>query len=704
MAGEAAVAKVARLEDWEQRIEANPGVLATLRGVQEWAYESPVDGSGQPFKIVVPTDYEASHPTPLSVYMHGSGGNHLEHSTTMMAHPGSFEIAVLGRARDGGYRALSEADVLQAIDYVEAHWTIDPRRVSLRGGSMGGGGTYRLGARYPQRWAAGRPSCGFASEIPMGNLVTLPIYATHSADDWVVSILHERGPLAWLREHGGQVVFDETNGYGHEVWNYQEGNRRGAAWLQDRVRPDSRSVRRIDYTALDGGAVRGWWAEIAEWGAAPARARFVLTAGEPNLLFAELTNVARLRLRLAESPFDPTQPLQVSVNGAVPIILPAPLPASVVLAGSDQGWKFETYTESPPYRLHTPGSASLLYDGEPLLIVYGTGGTDVERNAMHAAAEAASRGSSPAWPDDSGEAGPEGVPNSQNLYGQLTIKADREVTAADLAGCHLVLIGTAAQNSLVARLADALPVHLVDGEIVCSDGARIRSGPLALGLVYFNPLAPRKLIFWVASADPATYAAGSLIPQMMAGGHFFGSNAFGADLLVMSPAARTLVAARSFDSRWHWVTGREASPLLSDSCNTTAGLSANVAAAIQRATGADYAMVGDYGATAVAPIAVGITRVSDLAPLFANIPIGTIDVQGAEILEIARRIAEPKTGISLPGFDPACIDPARRYRVALPVDVLWKFSAVIKSAPREYRWTDLDTAEVIDRFLVPGRN
>ena len=84
-----------------------------------------------------------------------------------------------------------------------------------------------------------------------------------------MSVLHDRGPLARLRELGGQVIFDETNGYGHPVWDYKEGNERGAAWELLKVRPASRTVRRIDYTAIDGGAMRGWWGEIAEWGAAP---------------------------------------------------------------------------------------------------------------------------------------------------------------------------------------------------------------------------------------------------------------------------------------------------------------------------------------------------------------------------------------------------------------------------------------------------
>jgi hypothetical protein len=629
VASDAAVAKAHRLDDWVRRVAADPRLLGSLRGVQEWAYESPVDDSGQPFRIDIPTDYDPAHPAPLAVYMHGYSGNHIEHSTGMVPHPGYFEISVLGRSRGGGYFALSEADVLHVVDYATAHWSIDPDRVSLNGGSMGGGGTYRLGSRYPQRWCSGRPTCGYASYVPMGNLVTLPIYATHIADDPTVSVLHEVGPLSRLRDIGGQVVFDETDGFGHAVWNYKEGNARGMAWERFQVRPDSRAVRRIDYTAIDGGAVRGWWAEIAEWGAAPEAARFVLTAGSPNLLFAGLRNIARLRLRLAESPFDRSLPLQVSVNGAVPVTLPAPLPETAVLGLGDGGWGFEAKPPEPPFRLHTPGSAVLLYEGDPLLIVYGTRGTDTERAAMRSAAEAAAKSPNPGWPDDSGEAGVDKVPHSQNLYGSLNLRADVDVTDGDLARCHLVLIGTAEQNALVARLADSLPVHFDGSVATCSDGESFRAGgPLVLGLVHYNPLSPQRLVFWVASGDPKAYAARSSVPAIMGGGDLRRGNASVADLVVLSAKEQALLAARSFDSRWRWVAGRVASPLLPAGLRGARDISGAVGEAVLRAATADYALVGDGGAAAGVAVTPGVTRICDIVPFYANLPVGMFEVPG----------------------------------------------------------------------------
>jgi hypothetical protein len=697
------LAKTRRLAEWVVRISANPKLLATLTGVQEWAYESPVDGSGQPFKMAIPTDYDPARPAPLSVYMHGYAGNHLEHSTGMASHPGAMDLSVLGRARGGGYRTLSEADVLHVIDYVTAHWAIDPDRIHLNGGSMGGGGTYRLGARYPHRFASGRPTCGFASFVPLGNLLTFPIYATHSADDWVVSALHDRGPLARLRALGGQVIYDETNGLGHAAWDYKEGNARGAAWVPQQVRPGSRTVRHVDYTATDGGAMRGWWGEVVEWGDAPLPARFVLTAGASNLLHAELTNIRQLRLRLAESPFDPSQPLQVSVNGGVPFTLPAPLPEQVVIARGEKDWGFAKGEAAPAFRLHTPGSAALLYNGEPLLIVHGTRGSEAEIKAMRSAAEAASKSPNPVWLDDQGQAGPEGTPHSQNLYGRLAIKADTAVTEADLARCHLVLIGTAAQNTLVARMADQLPVRFTGGEIVCTDGVKFPGKGTALGLVHYNPLAPGRLVFWVASDNPAVYAANSRITQMMGGGSHIAAWLYGADLLVMDDTTSQLVATRNFDSRWRWAAGRAGSPAVPASVRTFRSLSAAMGTALRQATGADVALIGRYGPATQPAVTPSITRVSDLMAPFYNLAIGTCEMTGAELAEVARKAVGEWTPLYVEpaaGIDLAKLDRARLYRVALPVDLIWTFSGLAQLAPRSYQHTDLLVTDALERFLV----
>lgn len=701
-----AIAAEQRLTDWAQRILNDPTLLTKLRGVQEWAYESPVDDSGQPFQIMIPTDYDPARPAPVSVYMHGLSGNHLEHATGVVARPGGFEISVLGRARGAYYAGLAEADVLHVLDYVQAHWAIYLSRVHLGGGSMGGGATFRFGSRYPHRFASGRPTCGYASDKPLGNFLTFPLYATHSDDDPTVSVLLARGPMNRLRDRGGQAIFDETTGLGHAAWNYTAGNERGAAWQERQVRPASREVRHIDYTAFDGQAKRGWWAEIAEWGDAPRPARFVLRAGTDNTLHATLENVTRLRIMTAASPLDVTRAVHVSVNGLPPYTIPAPVPASFFLRDSAVPDVMRELVERPDFRPHTPGGPLQLYNGEPLLIVYGTNGDAATNAAMQAAATAASKSANSNWLADGGAASPDdGVPHAHLLYGHLRVRADTDITEEDVRRCHLVLIGTAAQNQLVARLASRLPVQLRDGTIACSDGFSVPAHNRALALVHYNPLAPTRLIYWVASDDARAYAAGSPVVALTAM-QPHGRTWVGTDLVIADATEMTLVATRSFDRHWQWVRNRENSPLLPEALRSHRAFGAAVAESVRRAAAADFALASSEGLPDVPAIVPGVTRTVDVLPLRYFEPVGIMDLTGAELLTL--RAALDRTSILTnedgwvrvhPQPDATAIEPAQVYRVALPVYLVWTVGRAARIAPRTYRETDLQVADALERFL-----
>ncbi len=690
--------KRARLASWVRRIEADSNVIATLRGVQEWAYESPADGSGQPFIVNIPHDYDSSLATPLSLYMHGYTGDHVAHYSGSEDLRGMFELSVLGRSRGGGYMGLSGADVIHVLDYVEQHWNIDADHVHLLGGSMGGQGTFRIGSRYPHRFASGRPTCGFASAMPFGNLLTLPMYAIHSDDDMTVPILHAQGPLDRLRQLGGQAVFDWTTGYGHASWNYAEGNARAGRWFREQVRPGSKGVRNINYTALDGAATRSWWAEVEEWGARAKPAKFILKAGDSNMLYATLENVSQLKLRIPDSPFDPAQRLQVSVNGEPFIEMDAPLPKEVYLKNKDGAWALSNRIDSRWARQHKHERPNLLYDGNPLLIVYGTQGDDATNLALRTAAESASHSSNAGWVVPNGDIDADGIHHNQNLYGSLRVKADTEVLADDIARCHLVLIGTAQQNSLVASIADRLPVSVSEHEIAFSDGESYSADGLGLGLVYYNPDSPERLIYWVASNDNRLYREGSPIPEQMSlQFSFYGSAAPGYDCLVSAVDRPSFVAMRSFDSAWAWNPRSVADKRVSTGIATSSDLLVALADAIRAEMGADFSYSEAFadGARVIRP---GKTRLEDFASYFFYEPLVEMTVSGTEALEIQSKLKA--AGESLyPKPDTDKIDPESEYVIATNQASLWNFVKQIKFAPRDYRLTDTQLSTAVERYF-----
>ena len=60
------------------------------------------------------------------------------------------------------FKFAGETDVFEAINHVRQHYPIDDTRISIRGFSMGGGGTWHLAAHHPSFWAGAAPGAGFA--------------------------------------------------------------------------------------------------------------------------------------------------------------------------------------------------------------------------------------------------------------------------------------------------------------------------------------------------------------------------------------------------------------------------------------------------------------------------------------------------------------------------------------------------------------
>jgi predicted peptidase len=144
-----------------------------------------------PYRLYVPQSYDPANETPLVVALHGYGGNQdyffaaLESLPELLEKHGFIFVAPLGYSTGGWYgapldipgnrprssgqppppvtqsveemrreRYLSETDVMNVLALVTREYNVDPDRTFLMGHSMGGMGTYVLGQKYSERWAA----------------------------------------------------------------------------------------------------------------------------------------------------------------------------------------------------------------------------------------------------------------------------------------------------------------------------------------------------------------------------------------------------------------------------------------------------------------------------------------------------------------------------------------------------------------------
>jgi len=142
-----------------------------------FSYTSSVDGVTMTGFVQVGTGYNPAQPTPLVIYLHGGGGNGSLNSglVAQLNARGWIGIGPDGRLwnlfNQGCVWETSaayvdspdpdvgpgERDILDAIEWAKANYNIDPGRIYLTGFSMGGRGTYQIGLRNPDRFAAIAP-------------------------------------------------------------------------------------------------------------------------------------------------------------------------------------------------------------------------------------------------------------------------------------------------------------------------------------------------------------------------------------------------------------------------------------------------------------------------------------------------------------------------------------------------------------------
>ena len=216
-------ARLAALRVALGQLEAEEDPYAGKTGRFEGAYLSRADGTAQPFTLTVPATFAPDHPYALQVYLHGAGQIHEAPAgwwQPPIDAPFASErigVAVAGRGRFTSYAGLGEDDVLQVIEWVEAHYPIDPDRVYIQGFEHGGRGLLAHGrAQYPERFAALTVDCGWPPLGLLTNLWNVPTYVNQGEVDYGI-VAQARLGVRTMRDLALPVVYTEFPGVDHAV-------------------------------------------------------------------------------------------------------------------------------------------------------------------------------------------------------------------------------------------------------------------------------------------------------------------------------------------------------------------------------------------------------------------------------------------------------------------------------------------------------
>jgi poly(3-hydroxybutyrate) depolymerase len=501
-------------------LEADRTPWANRKGKLVRGYVSAVDGSVQPFGLIVPAGYEPSKPMRLDVVLHGSskpvGMSELRFMSRLDEGDGEaksapdvnyIELHPLGRV-ENCYRWAGETDVFEAIEFVCRNYNIDRDRIVLRGMSMGASGTWHLGLKHPDRFVALGPYCGYVdthefSRTPLANFVKvgeLPPHqekALHMLDS--IDYAANAGVVPAIACMGDKDVFFQAHvlmgkamereglkmvnlispGTGHviEPVTHKEQMRRIGDYAAKGIDHAPKHLRFVTWTLKYN---RCHWLQILGLGEHYARAELEATVSDDgSVAVAEPKNITRFAI-LPPVLQGPAPKLRV---GGQEIALPVkngPIPKrQTVIAKRDGKWTYLGELECVNLDGKRPGVQGPIDDAfaTPFLCVRGTG--KPWNPAVQAWADASLKRFAREW--------------DRYFRGDLLVKDDTDVTEDDVRRCNLILFGDPGSNRWIVKVLPKLPLTWTKEELEFG-GAKYAAADHAALLIQPNPLSAGRYV------------------------------------------------------------------------------------------------------------------------------------------------------------------------------------------------------------------
>jgi poly(3-hydroxybutyrate) depolymerase len=200
-----------------------------------------LDGRDHRYVVYVPPGYTKERDWPLLVFLHGMGecgtDGHKQVEIglgpAIVKDPERWQfVVVFPQKPDMEQEWVGlEALVMGVIAATEKEYRIHPMQRLLTGLSQGGAGTWALGARHADMFAAIAPVCGYGKPAEVAAaLKEMPIWAFHGVDDKTVPVQQSKDLCAAVKAAGPLLTLYENTA--HNSWDkaYRESNL--AEWLR----------------------------------------------------------------------------------------------------------------------------------------------------------------------------------------------------------------------------------------------------------------------------------------------------------------------------------------------------------------------------------------------------------------------------------------------------------------------------------------
>lgn len=554
-------ARVRSLRDGQAPWNSATGLI--VRG-----YKSKVDGSIQPYGLVVPPTFSpsANHQHRLDFWYHGrnvklselSFITDREHNRGEFTPPDTFVLHPYGRLCNAN-KFVGEVDTFEALENVRKHYPIDENRISVRGFSMGGAATWHLGAHYASLWAAISPGAGFVDTYIFQKVSRWPtqppwyvqkLWHLYDVTDYAANLFNcpvvaysgeidgqrEAAELmnrAMAREGIDLVhIIGPKTAHKFEPKAKEEVARRVDALMEKGRDPLPKKVRLTTWTLRYNNMA---WVTVDGLEQHWTRARVDAEIVASDIIKATTTNVSALTFSFANQHGVPSgmrdgQPLRISkivLDGQLLPSAPNSPDGSWIAHFEKQKSRWAPVTPTFLSAKKRHGLQGPIDDAfmDSFIMVRPTGkpmNDELGDWAATAMSDAIRE-----W--------------RLQFRGDAPVKDDRAITDADIANNNLLLWGDPRSNRMLARIASKLPLQW-DRSKISVPGNTYSSRDHIPVLIYPNPLNPKHYVVLNSGftfADEAPTSNALQIPKLP-------------DYAVLNINTRAIENAGFFDDAWQF--------------------------------------------------------------------------------------------------------------------------------------------------------
>jgi len=514
------------------QIKANKLDYLQQTGLVVRGYVSKIDGSVQPYGLVVPESYTPKTLSNyrLDVWLHGRGDKltELAFIDQRSRSPGEFtakDAFVLhpyGRYCNA-FKFAGEVDVFEALEHCKKHYRIDEKRLVVRGFSMGGAACWHLAVHHPDVWCAAAPGAGFA-ETPEYTKIEKDaepptwwekkLWHLYNATDYAEN-LKNLPTIAYSGENDKQkqaadVMAREMEKFGlklRHIIGPKMGHKYDAESKKEIERritnnADARSLSLFgesmhDYYPFTTCTLRysksqDFIVEGLEEHWKPARIAghynynaTVNKRGPDPILILVTKNLSAISVELDDSShrwkINNTSPeLPAEIDNQRLLLPQTQSDGKLTAHFRKENGKWKVVDTLDDGKLHKkPGLQGPIDDAfmDSFLIVKPSGTSPYAK--VNAWVDAEMNRAIDQW--------------RKQFRGIPRVKLDKDVTEADINNHHLILWGLPESNSVMKKLADKLPIKWTDSKLV-ADKQSFDANTHVPILIYPNPLNPAKYI------------------------------------------------------------------------------------------------------------------------------------------------------------------------------------------------------------------